>query len=103
MWHKVCELSSLNNDELRLFEIDDEAVLLVKSSDDVYAFENQCSHMDKSLIKGKWNPERCEILCVFHKAIFDVKQKGKVIQGPATSPIKTYEVKVEQGSVFVDV
>jgi nitrite reductase/ring-hydroxylating ferredoxin subunit len=71
----------------------------------IMAFENNCSHADKPLERGVWNAEKAEILCPFHKAVFDVRHGGAVKVGPAAVSLQVYpvEVKIHQGveTVFV--
>ncbi|MEY4065825.1 MAG: hypothetical protein RIR26_2033, partial [Pseudomonadota bacterium] len=57
--------------------VDGLSVLLVRdSAGQVFAFENNCSHADKPLEKGRWDPDTREMLCPFHKAVFDVAAGG---------------------------
>lgn len=73
------------------------SVLLVRdSSGTVFAFENNCSHADKPLERGVWNPQSREMLCPYHKAVFDVGNNGAVKVGPAVVALSVYPVEIRQ-------
>lgn len=46
-----------------------------------------------------WQAEQKAFVCPCHGSKFEMN--GKVITGPATTPLPTYEVKVEENSVLV--
>jgi nitrite reductase/ring-hydroxylating ferredoxin subunit len=77
--------------------VDGLSVLFARDSNgDILAFENNCSHADKPLERGVWNAERAEILCPFHKAVFDVRNGGIVKVGPAVVSLQVYPVDLRQ-------
>lgn len=78
--------------------VDDRAVLVLRVGDQYYAIEDVCTHDGQPLTDGPVNG--CEITCPRHGARFDVVT-GKALCMPATSPIPRFEVKVEQGQIFV--
>lgn len=85
-------------------KVDGVDVLVVRDSlGKIFAFENNCSHADKPLDRGVWNPETREMLCPFHKAIFDVGQGDRVKQGPAVVALQVFAVDVRphEGRDFV--
>jgi len=86
--------------------VDGLSLVLTRDADgQVFAFENNCSHADKPLERGVWNPDTRELLCPFHKAVFDVAHGGVVKVGPAVVALQVYPVEMRdfQGveTVFV--
>lgn len=86
--------------------VDGLSILLTRdAAGQVFAFENNCSHADKPLERGVWNPDTRELLCPFHKAVFDVAHGGAVKVGPAVVALQVYpiETRTHQGveTVFV--
>ena len=75
-------------------------VILCNSKDRIFAVNNLCSHADEKLdcgrIRGSW------IACPIHGARFDL-ETGKPLNPPATSPIATYEVRIEGDQVLIAV
>ncbi len=95
-FYKICLYSDLSVSSLKKILFQGEALLAVLDLEGhVFVFRNLCSHSEKPLENGHWDPEKRTILCPFHKAIFDVSQKGKPLCAPAVSPIDTFETKIE--------
>ncbi len=93
---KACLLSCISTDKPYKVTIDDVDILLAKTLDDkIWAFDAMCSHADKSMENGRWDPANGHITCPFHKAVFDVPKGGAHLKPPAFSPIKTYAVVVK--------
>jgi 3-phenylpropionate/trans-cinnamate dioxygenase ferredoxin subunit len=68
----------------------------------LYAIEDRCSHDDGPLAEGDWEPERCTVICPRHGSHFDLAS-GRPLSLPATQPVETFPVRVEDGIVKVDV
>ncbi|PUE48894.1 naphthalene 1,2-dioxygenase [Limnohabitans sp. 2KL-1] len=65
----------------------------------VHAINNLCSHGNAKLCDGFVEGHMVE--CPFHQALFDVRD-GTVSCGPATEPVKSWPVKIENGRVLLD-
>ena len=107
-FHPSLALHAVPSDKAVKCVVDGLSVLLVRDSAGlVFAFENKCSHADKPLEKGRWDPETREMLCPFHKAVFDVASGGAVKVGPAFVALQIYPVEIRQQAghavVFVGV
>ncbi len=74
-------------------------IALFKLEDGVYAIDNQCSHGNAKLCDGFVEGQYVE--CPFHQALFNLHD-GTVGCGPATEPVKSWPVKIEQGRVFLN-
>jgi 3-phenylpropionate/trans-cinnamate dioxygenase ferredoxin subunit len=64
-----------------------------------YALDDMCSHEEASLSDG-WT-SGTEIECPLHNSMFDL-QTGEPTSLPATEPVQTYPVTVDDGSVFIE-
>lgn len=84
--------------EMKLTELGEEAVVVARVGTDFYAFNNICTHKHCSLSAG--TIEGQEVTCPCHGGKFDVKT-GEAVGLPAVLPVKTYPVKVENGTVMV--
>ncbi|MGH7555581.1 MAG: Rieske (2Fe-2S) protein [Longimicrobiales bacterium] len=73
-------------------------VCLANADGDIYAFKNNCSHRDFPLSEGTL--EGTQIDCAWHGARFDITT-GRALRLPAIKPIRTYEVRVEGGEIYV--
>ena len=74
---------------------------LFKLEDGVYCTQNSCSHEYSPLSDGEIYGEN--VYCPKHGSRFNIKT-GAVVDLPATAPIKTFPVKVEEdGEIYVRV
>lgn len=63
------------------------------------ALDHSCSHAGGPIGDNRLR-EGCLIECPWHNAVFDART-GEVRRGPARKPLRTYEVKIEDGVIFV--
>lgn len=73
-------------------------VCLANAAGEIHAFQDNCSHRDFPLSQGTL--EGVQLECAWHGARFDITT-GRALRLPAIKPIRTYEVKVEDGEIFV--
>jgi nitrite reductase/ring-hydroxylating ferredoxin subunit len=98
---------------LRLCGVDDVlegCVLTVEEGDHAYAVyhvagqfyvtDDRCTHGPGSLGEGELDGEIIE--CNFHGGRFNIRT-GEVAGPPCLEPVKTYKVRVEGGTVFIEV
>jgi 3-phenylpropionate/trans-cinnamate dioxygenase ferredoxin subunit len=77
------------------------AVAIVRDEDgDIHAVDDTCSHANVSLAEGE--VDGCTLECWLHGSRFDLRT-GKPTSLPAIRPIAVYPVKIEDGTVLVDV
>ncbi|WP_026410924.1 non-heme iron oxygenase ferredoxin subunit [Actinomadura oligospora] len=95
---KVCPLAEIPADGALAVEVDDTPVAVVRSGDEVFAVSDICSHAEVSLSEGEVYNGTIE--CWLHGSCFDLRS-GKPTNPPATQPVATYKVKVEDGDVYV--
>lgn len=101
---KVCLASDISTEKPTKFTIDGQDFLIAKSTDNrFWAFDATCSHADKPLEKGKWDPEKAEITCPFHKAVFAIAENGAVKAPPAfvSLPVYLLELRREGDDDFI--
>jgi nitrite reductase/ring-hydroxylating ferredoxin subunit len=77
-----------------------ERIVLVNVDGDLYALQDRCTHQDYPLSDGELEGDRLE--CIYHGARYDVRT-GRAVQLPAIRPVKTFEVEVRDGDVYVQV
>ena len=68
----------------------------------MFAISNQCTHQGAPLDKGvvKIAGSVHSVTCPAHGSTFDL-ENGKVMRPPAAKPVPVYDVKIEDGRVFV--
>lgn len=79
-----------------------ERVCLINANGEIYAVRNNCTHQDFPMDEGVLlcTDGRCIIECAWHGAQFDCKT-GAVRRGPAEDPLPVFEVKVDDGNIYV--
>jgi 3-phenylpropionate/trans-cinnamate dioxygenase ferredoxin subunit len=82
-----------------LIEVDGALVAVFNCDDTYYAVADTCSHEEASLSEGELVDDCC-VECPLHGAQFDLRT-GAALCLPATQPVATYEVAVEDGIVKV--
>jgi naphthalene 1,2-dioxygenase system ferredoxin subunit len=73
-------------------------IALFSVEGEVFAIDNLCSHGNAKLCDGFVEGHHVE--CPFHQAQFSLRD-GSVSCGPATEPVKSWPVKIENGRVFL--
>ncbi|HSJ85131.1 MAG TPA: bifunctional 3-phenylpropionate/cinnamic acid dioxygenase ferredoxin subunit [Acidimicrobiia bacterium] len=78
--------------------VGDERIAMFRVGDEVYAIGDRCSHAEASLSEGFLSDR--EVECPRHGSEFSL-ETGEALSLPATKPVPTYEVEVEDGVVYV--
>lgn len=73
-------------------------VLLVNLDDEIVALDEQCTHMERSLLDAPMLDNM--LICPRHPAANKVRT-GKVLRGPATVDLPTWTVKTEGDGILV--
>ena len=84
---------------LKVFNIDDKEIALFNCEGKFYAIDDLCSHAEASLSEGEVYD--CKVECPLHGAEFDLNT-GEAVTLPATKPVKTYPVYVEDGYLYIE-
>lgn len=82
-----------------LVRVDDENVAVFNVDGTFFATQEACTHQGGPLSEGTLEG-KC-ITCPIHGSGFDVTT-GAVIRGPATQPVKTYRVVIENDTASVE-
>jgi len=78
--------------------VGDDRIAMFRVGDEVYAIGDRCSHAEASLSEGFLSDR--EVECPRHGSEFSL-ETGEALSLPATKPVPTYEVEVEDGVVYV--
>jgi len=95
--------SDLQDGEMKEFEVGptkDHVILISKINGKFYASGGKCTHFGFNLAKGTlWDDK---VICPLHHAAYSVVN-GLPDEGPAYDSIPTYEIREENGKLFVKV
>jgi len=95
---RACALSDLPAEGAIGVDIGDVPVAVVRAGGEVFALYDVCSHEEVPLSEGDIYDHTVE--CYLHGSCFDLRT-GKPTGPPATKPVPTYRVKIENGDVYV--
>jgi nitrite reductase (NADH) small subunit len=103
-WFFACSVSDVPDNGGVCIKYKDEQIALFHFSrrNEWYATQNECPHRRQmALSRGMIGTQDSEpkIACPFHKRTFSLKT-GECLNGEECA-IKTYQVKVEDGHVFI--
>ncbi|WP_240136439.1 bifunctional 3-phenylpropionate/cinnamic acid dioxygenase ferredoxin subunit [Streptomyces sp. MUM 178J] len=94
----ACPLADLPRGEAFRLETDPAVTVFHTEDGELFAIDDTCTHQDASLADG-W-VEDCWVECPLHASKFNLKT-GEVDAPPAKLPVRTHEVVVENGMVYV--
>jgi len=99
-WIKACDTSKVASGELFGFDHDDKKILLTNLDGKIYATDRICTHAEADLSTGILSEEG--IRCPLHLSVFNL-ENGAPQNPPAEEPLKTYNVKIDNNEVYVEV
>lgn len=73
-------------------------IALFKLEDGIFAIDDICSHEDAKLSEGEIVDDK--VFCPKHGSRFNIKN-GAVLGLPAVKPVRSYPLKVENGTVYI--
>ncbi|MCU0507339.1 MAG: non-heme iron oxygenase ferredoxin subunit [Anaerolineae bacterium] len=96
---KVGRADEIGPGEKKIYEVDGIEVVIVNLDGEYFCLEDVCTHDGGPLGEGEL--ENGHIICPRHGARFDVRT-GDALTLPAFEPAPTYQVKVENGDLYVE-
>jgi nitrite reductase/ring-hydroxylating ferredoxin subunit len=94
----VAKASELLPGQMRWVAVNGERRVLANVEGCFYAISDVCGHRNAPLSRGKLQGYLIE--CPLHFAQFDVRT-GELVNGPVSTPVAVYEVRVEGDTVYV--
>ena len=98
-WKKVCRTDEIA-DGAALQIKGDNPIAIFHVGNEFFATDDTCTHSKFSLTEGYLEGD--EIVCALHEARFCLRT-GRVLTPPATVPLRTYPIRIENGDVFIEV
>ena len=94
----VCKTSDIPSDGMKTYEVaGDLKVLIANAGDSYYAYQSTCPHQDVCLGEGFYDGS----LLTCHQHLWQWDITTGEARGLAEAPLESYEVKVEEGEIFV--
>ena len=97
-WQFAIEVDEIEDEDVMSVDIGGREIAIYRYNNKFYATSDKCTHGDAYLSEGVVVGEVIE--CPLHQGRFCLKT-GKALSAPVSAPIETFEVKLEDGKVFV--
>jgi nitrite reductase/ring-hydroxylating ferredoxin subunit len=116
MKHTICKADELQKGEMKEFTLEKKSIVVIHSKNgEYYALRNVCPHKGPALSDGSLDgtcmgtepgeyalEKDGEVLkCPWHSWEFDIKT-GCSLFDPENVKVKTFDVTVEEGTVFIN-
>ena len=99
-WQKVAEADQVPEGGALQVRVGQAMIALYNLAGRFYATSDVCTHAYACLSDGYIDGENVE--CPLHQALFHIPT-GKAVGAPASVDLQTYAVKLEAGSLYVQV
>lgn len=99
-WIKVCSTGDLKRGDMLDFDYKEKKILIANLNGKFYATDRTCTHAEADLTTGILTEEG--VTCPLHLSTFNLTT-GVPQNLPAEVPLKTYNVKIEQNEIYVEV
>jgi chlorite dismutase len=97
-WTRAAALADLPPGAAKVVYHQGEQVALFHTAEGIFAVANRCSHANGPLADGA--VEGTTVTCPYHSTQFDLAT-GIPLCGPASRPIPTYDLRIEDGTVYL--
>jgi len=94
------KVADLGEGAMVAVDVKETHILLAKIGGEVSAVSGTCTHEETDLGLGFVIEDR--VVCPLHLSQFDLRT-GQVMNPPAEVPLKRFNVKIEGGTIFVEV
>ncbi len=99
-WIRACAADDIDEEDLIRFDHGGNTYCIYNTEKGFFATDGLCTHEKQHLEDGIVIGTVIE--CPLHQGRFDIPT-GKALSAPACVDLKTYDVKVEDGDVFINI
>lgn len=93
-------MDQLGVNEMFSFDYEGKRLLITNLGGKIYATDRTCTHAEADLSTGFVTEEG--VRCPLHFSVFNL-ENGKPLNPPAEEPLKTYNIKIDQNGIYVEV
>lgn len=99
-WKRICDAAGVAENSVQQFDVDGIPIVLVNYGVGFRAIPPICPHMEEPLAESGV-VARCILTCTKHLWAWDLRTLE--MQGETQKPLKTYEIKQENGSILANI
>jgi nitrite reductase/ring-hydroxylating ferredoxin subunit len=97
-FYEALDETSLADNSMEIVKIQGRKIAIAKRYGKIYAIDNECPHVGGALGWGTFYGN--SVVCPLHQWTFDLTT-GKATKGISGDRVAVYEVKVENGKIWV--
>jgi len=97
---RALSLKDMDSAKIMKIELGGNDIMIIRLGDNYHALDATCTHEDADLSRGILMGNA--VVCPLHLSRFNL-ETGAVESPPATEPLKKYNVKIEDGYIYVEV
>ena len=97
-WIRVCEADDIEEEDLIGWDYGGRTYAIYRTEKGFFATDGLCTHEDAHLRDGLVFGTVIE--CPLHQGTFDITT-GRALAAPAHDNLRTYPVKVEDGTIYI--
>jgi nitrite reductase/ring-hydroxylating ferredoxin subunit len=97
-YRAVMQLADVPVGAMRACTLDGRELVVCHTREGVFALDNICTHAHARLCEGRLRATR--LVCPLHGASFDIRD-GRPLGPPADVALRTYPVRIVEGSIEV--
>ena len=100
-WRRVCGAGEVTDGQICRFDDGRGGhIMIINQGGRMYAADAVCTHADADLSAGFLGPDG--VRCPLHLSVFDL-ETGRPQNPPAEEALRVYNVRVDDGQVYVEV
>lgn len=99
-WIDACATTDIDEEDLISWVHDGHTYAIYNTAKGFFATDGMCTHEAQSLDAGLVID--CVIECPLHGGRFDICT-GKALSAPVSVDLKTYQVRVQEGRIFLNI
>lgn len=97
-WTDAAAAADLADGALHRYDVAGARIVLIRHPDGIHAVAGTCPHVGGPLWEGTLE-DHC-LTCPWHGSQFDIRD-GRLLHGPSTYPIPSYEVREQGGRILI--
>jgi nitrite reductase/ring-hydroxylating ferredoxin subunit len=95
---RVADTNEIPSGTIKLVDVRGERIGVANVNGEFHAFSDECTHDGGPLSDGDLEGEI--VTCPWHFSRFNIRT-GEIVESPAEEIIQVFDVKVEDGGVFI--
>lgn len=100
-WVRVADAKSVRDGDMLDFDHGNRRILITRAKGKFYATDRICTHAYADLTTGILNEDERTVTCPLHLSAFKL-DSGVPQNLPAEEPLKTYNVKIQDSQIYVE-